>query len=208
MTSDNSLRAILAESEEKMAVGARRAMVLAAAQVKATWRGQVVAAGLGERLARSIRSKVYPDKPSTRAAALIWTKAPSIIGAHAEGAVISAARGKWLAIPRPEAGFASGRAKITPAEWSRRNGIPLRFVPLSGGKAMLVADDTRLNSRGLARRKGGRRRKDGILSGAQTVPIFSLVRIVTLRKRLELASSVRTIESRLPIMILNSLPRD
>ena len=93
----------------------------------------------------------------------------------------------WLAIPLPAAGAGRGGRRITPGEWQFRTGIRLRFVYRRGRTALLVADEARVRKRGTVARKGGRRRqRDGILPGAQTVPVFLLVPQVTLQKRLNL----------------------
>ena len=62
------------------------AMRQADSNLKADWRGQITGAGLGQRLARSIRNKTYPERgESLDAAAFIWSKAPKIIRAHDKG---------------------------------------------------------------------------------------------------------------------------
>ena len=49
------------------------------------WRNQITAGGLGNRLARTIRSQTYPrGGTSMEAATLVWTKAPEIVAAHDE----------------------------------------------------------------------------------------------------------------------------
>ena len=54
--------------------------------LKSAWRAQITGAGLGQRLARTIRSEQFPkSKPSFSAAAVVWSKAPVIIGAHDTG---------------------------------------------------------------------------------------------------------------------------
>ena len=78
----------------------------------------------------------------------------------------------------------------------------LRFVYRRRGPSLLVADDARVSARGLAAAKRGRRRRDGILTGASTVPIFLLVPQVKLRKRLDLERAARAAEARLPGLIL------
>jgi hypothetical protein len=61
----------------------------AALSLKTDWRGQITGAGLGARLARTIRSQDYPKgRPSLNAAALIWSNAPVILGAHDTGLLI------------------------------------------------------------------------------------------------------------------------
>jgi hypothetical protein len=158
------------------------AMRQAGVGLKAAWRGQIVGAGLGARLANSIRSETFPKVGvSLNAAALVWSKAPVIIGAHDAGPLIRSKSGFWLAIPTPAAGKALGGRRITPGAWERKTGLRLRFVYRRIGPSLLVADSVRLNTRGLAavsRSKTGR--------GQVTVPIFLLVPQVKLPKRLDL----------------------
>ena len=155
----------------------------AGASLKSAWRAQITGAGLGLRLANTIRSQTYPKgRNSLDAAALIWSNAPVIIGAHDTGPLIRSANGFWLAIPLPAAGKALGGKRITPGMWEQKTGLRLRFVYRSRGPSMLVADAVRLNTRGQAavsKSKTGR--------GQVTAPIFLLVRQVKLPKRLDLA---------------------
>ena len=81
------------------------AMRDAGSSLKSAWRGQITQAGLGRRLANSIRSQVYPKSGnSLNAAALVWSKAPVIVGAHDTGPLIRSQNGFWLAIPTAAAG--------------------------------------------------------------------------------------------------------
>jgi hypothetical protein len=170
-----------------------KAVSQAGNSLKAAWRAQITGAGLGARLGRTIRSETYPrGRPSLNAAALVWSKAPVILGAHDAGALIRSRSDFWLAIPTPAAGAGSGGKRLTPAEWERRRGLSLRFVYRRRGPSLLVADG-RLSSRGLgvaSRAKSGR--------GAASVPIFLLVPQVRLRKRLDLARDAKAALERIP----------
>jgi len=158
------------------------AMREAGTGLKSDWRAQITGAGLGRRLANSIRLATYPKAGnSLNAAALVWSKAPEIIGAHDTGPLIRSKDGFWLAIPLPAAGKATRGGRITPGEWERRRGLRLRFVYRRTGPSLLVSEG-RLNTKGQAvvsRSKTGR--------GKVTVPIFLLVPQVKLPKRLSLA---------------------
>ena len=91
--------------------------------LKTAWRAQITSAGLGARLANTIRSQTYPKgRNSLDAAALVWSNAPVIIGAHDTGPLIRSASGFWLAIPLPAAGKALRGKRITPAMWEQRTG--------------------------------------------------------------------------------------
>ena len=174
-----ALMAAEIKAGEKAVTAAMRA---AGTQLKSDWRGQITQAGLGRRLGNSIRSQTYPKVgESIDAAALVWSKAPVIIGAHDTGPLIRSKDGFWLAIPTEAAGKGARGGRITPGEWERRRGLRLRFVYRRRGPSLLVAEG-RLNARGVgvaSRSKTGR--------GLTTVPIFLLVRQVKLRKRLDLA---------------------
>ena len=165
--------------------------------LKTAWRGQITQAGLGRRLANSIRSQTYPKVgDSLNAAALVWSKAPVIIGAHDAGSLIRSKDGFWLAIPTVAAGKGRKGGRITPEEWERRRGLRLRFVYRRRGPSLLVADG-RLNSRGLgvaSRSKTGR--------GKATVPIFLLVPQVKLAKRLDLTRDADRVQAGVPGLVV------
>lgn len=156
------------------------AMREAGTKLKSAWRGQITQAGLGRRLANSIRSQTYPKAgESLGAAALVWSKAPEIIRAHDRGPLIRSKNGFWLAIPTAAAGKGRKGGRITPGEWERRRGLRLRFVYRRSGPSLLVAEG-RLDTKGRAvasRSKTGR--------GRVTAPIFLLVPQVKLPKRLD-----------------------
>ena len=158
------------------------AMRIAGTGLKDAWRAQITGAGLGPRLANSIRSQNFPRSgESLDAAALVWSKAPVIVGAHDTGPLIRSKNGFWLAIPLPAAGKSLRGGRITPGEWERRRGLRLRFVYRRTGPSLLVAEG-RLNTKGQAvvsRSKTGR--------GKVTAPIFLLVPQVKLPQRLDLA---------------------
>ena len=173
------------------------AMRVAGSNLKSDWRAQITRARLGQRLANTIRSKTFPAAgESLEAAALVWSNAPQIIGAHDTGPLIRSKDGFWLAIPTPAAGKGTRGKALTPGEWERRRGLRLRFVYRRGGPSLLVADG-RLNSRGLgvaSRSKTGR--------GQSTVPIFLLVPQVKLAKRLSLARDAERAQAAIPGLIL------
>jgi hypothetical protein len=193
---------IVALMREEIATGEHAvstAIREASTRLKSAWRGQITGAGLGTRLARSIRSAQYPKgKPSLNAAALVWSKAPVILGAHNTGPMIRSKNGFWLAIPTPAAGKSARGGRISPGEWERRTGLRLRFIYRHQGPSLLVAEG-RLNTKGRAvasRSKTGR--------GLLTAPIFLLVPQVRLEKRLNLAAAAEAELGRVPGAIVAS----
>lgn len=203
MKLDFSVSGLAEAMEEEMAAG-RRAVSSSMKEVgdglKADWRGQVTSAGLGRRLANAIRSETFPKgRDSVNAAALVWSKAPKITEAFAEGALIMSGKGVFLAIPTEAAGQGPRGAKITPEKWQERRGIKLRYVYRKGRPSLLVADAARINTRGLAvasRSKTGR--------GQVTAIIFILVPQVRLAKKLDLAGAAETWQGRLPGRIVRN----
>ena len=110
---------IVALMAKEVAAGERAvtvAMRQAGADLKSAWRAQITGAGLGTRLANSIRLASFPKSgESLNAAALVWSNAPVIVGAHDTGPLIRSKSGFWLAIPTPAAGKSRRGGRITPA---------------------------------------------------------------------------------------------
>jgi len=173
------------------------AMREAGTGLKSSWRMQITGAGLGRRLANSIRNQTFPRAgESLNAAALVWSKAPAIVDAHDSGPLIRSKDGFYLAIPTEAAGRGLRGRRITPGEWERRRGLRLRFVYRRRGPSLLVADRARINKRGQAvasRSKTGRNQV--------TAPIFLLVPQVKLPRRLDLNGDVERALDSVPGLI-------
>ena len=77
-----SVNDILTSERRAGARSVSRAMSGAAQSIKGAWRGEITGAGLGTRLANTVRAQAYPQSGfSMNAAALIWTRASKIVGA-------------------------------------------------------------------------------------------------------------------------------
>jgi hypothetical protein len=148
-------------------------------ELKTELRRQVSSAVLGQQLANSWRDKHYPNR-KLDAASLVYTKAPQIVRAFDEGAVIRSRRGRFLAIPTenaPRKGT-DGR-RISPSTFPEHRFGPLRFVPRPSGPSLLVVDGLRASfSRQTGqlrefRRATERARRSG--QGLTTVVMFLLV---------------------------------
>jgi hypothetical protein len=201
------------EAEHQAGRKAVAAGVRAAGEgLKRDWRGQVVAAGLGTRLANSIRSKHYPGRPSLGAAALVYGQpsrekntVPTVLEAFDQGATIRARGGRFLAVPTDAVPRARGGARLTPEEFTRRTGQELRFVPRPRGVPSLLVAEGRLST---GRRTAGRyavsRSKTG--RGRATVVLFLLIPQVTLRKRLDLKAAADRWAARVPGLITAAWP--
>ncbi|MCK9994411.1 MAG: hypothetical protein Dbin4_02931 [Alphaproteobacteria bacterium] len=185
------LRGIMKAELKAVGAAIRSSVTESTDAVKQDWRGDVRSAGLGNRLANTIRSKVYPNDSPLRTAGFVWTKAPEIIDAHERGVTIRSHGGKYLAIPTdaaPKKGTDGKRVtpKTMPASYGE-----LRFVPRRGKPPLLVADNVRVT--GAGRVKGGtqvstskgRVRVRQSRSGVAAV-MFILVPQVKLKKKFDL----------------------
>ena len=205
------LRRVMASELKSAERAVTRGVGQATDGLKAELRAQVATAGFGGRLARTWRGRVYPNK-GIDAAGMVWSKAPGIVRAFAEGAVIRGRKGRYLAIPTPAAPRRGTDGKrITPATFPVNRFGRLRFVPRRSGPALLVADGmvARGGRRGGFRkatvRKGGKSRGAFVsLRGLATVVMFVLVPQVRLRKRLDPVRAGRRWQERLPGLIVGS----
>ncbi|HIJ93094.1 MAG: DUF6441 family protein [Rhodospirillales bacterium] len=178
--------------------------------IKGDLRKQVVSAGLGMRLSRTWRERTYPNKGHD-AASLVWSKAPQIIRAFDEGAVIKSKSGFWLAIPTPSAPKRGvGGKRINPSNFPEHRFGPLRFVYRRNGPSLLVVDAVRVNARTgrVGRRaKGGAFTKTGRMKqGMATSVMFIMVPRVRLKKRLDVKREIKRWERRLPGLIDRHMP--
>jgi hypothetical protein len=144
------------------------------------------------------------------AASLIYTKAPQIIRAFDESAVIRSRRGRFLAIPTenaPRKGTDGGR--IRPSTFPEHRFGPLRFVPRPNGPSLLFVDGLRASfSRKTGQLRGFRRateraRRSG--QGLTTAVMFLLVPQVKLSKRLDVARAAEHWSAQLPAVIEHQL---
>jgi Family of unknown function (DUF6441) len=199
------LQAELRDIESAVAGGTRDA----GRGLRTELRRQVTSAGLGQRLASSWRDKHYPNQ-RLDAASLVYTRAPQIIRAFDEGAVIWSARGRFLAIPTenvPRKGT-DGR-RISPSTFPEHRFGPLRFVPRQSGPSLLVVDGLRASySRQTGQLRGFRRateraRRSG--QGLTAVVMFPLMPQVKLRKRLDVAWVAERWSVQLPALIEQQL---
>jgi hypothetical protein len=195
------MQAELRDIERAVASGTRDA----GRGLKTELRRQVASAGLGQRLANSWRDRHYPNQ-KLDAASLVYTKAPQIIRAFDEGAVIRSKRGRLLAIPTenaPRKGT-DGR-RISPSTFPEHRFGPLRFFPRPTGPSLLVVDGLRASFSGQTGQLRGfgratdRARRRG--QGLSTVVMFLLVPQVKLRKRLDVVRAAERWSAELPALI-------
>lgn len=177
-------------------------------EIKNDLRQQVISAGLGARLAKTWRAKIYPKgSKSIEAAGWIFSKVPEIIHAFSDSVVIKSKHGFFLAIPTsaaPKRGI--GGKRITPSNFPEHSLGRLRFVYRRGAPSLLVVDNLRA---GTGKRGGFRKASDSAQRtgrGLTTVVMFILVPQVTLRKRLDHKSVAAQRAAKLPQAILKHWP--
>ena len=173
--------------------------------LKQDLRKQVLTAGLGPRLARTWRSRTYPNKRHD-AASLVWSRAPQIVRVFDQGTLIKSRNGFWLAIPTPAAPRRGvGGKRINPSNFPEHRFGPLRFVYRRGKPSLLVVDGVRVNAgtgRVGRRAKGGAYTQSGRLkAGMATVVMFVLVPQVRMPKRLDVERAAKQWVRVLPQLI-------
>lgn len=185
------IRAAEKQMENTLAI-ARQSIVDATKKVtddiKKDLRGEVLSAGLGDRLSKTWRSKFYGAN-SFGCAGMIFTKAPELIRAFTEGARIRSANGFWLAIPTenaPKRGV--GGKRISPSNFPEHVYGNLQFVYRPTGVSLLVVNNMRASySRKTGQFRGFKRASDKAIGrgrGLTSVVMFLLVPEVSLRPRL------------------------
>jgi hypothetical protein len=199
------MQAELRDIERAVATGTRDA----GRGLRTELRRQVASAGLGQRLANSWRDKHYPNQ-RLDAASLVYTKAPQIIRAFDDGAVIRSRRGRFLAIPTENAPRKGTDGKrISPSTFPEDRLGRLRFVPRQSGPSLLVVDGLRASfSRQTGQLRGFRRATDRARQrgdGVTTVVMFLLVPQVKLSKRLDVARVAERWSAQLPALIEQQL---
>ncbi len=189
--------------------------------LKERWRGAVRAAGLGESVARTIRSDTYPQTFKTRGravtlnpATLVYSKAPHILLGHA-GETIGPRSAKYLAIPTEFTPItrSGGRGKRGPmplsefiATYGERS---LARIPLGEDRFALVAragfglSRSKTRTRGLGRRLTGRSRR-----GQRELLMYVLVRQVRLGKRLDLDAMLEEARVLWPRLLAEEIARE
>jgi Family of unknown function (DUF6441) len=200
-----SMQAELRDLERAVATGTRDA----GRGLKTELRRQVASAGLGQRLANSWRDRHYPNR-KLDAASLVYTKAPQIIRAFDEGALIRSKRGRFLAIPTENAPRKGTDGKrVSPSTFPEHRFGPLRFVPRSSGPSLLVVDGLQASvSRKTGGLRGFRRATDRVRqsgAGLTTVVMFLLVPQVKLPKRLDVTRAAERWSAQLPALIEQQL---
>ena len=199
------LRKIMAEEIKEAEDAVTAGMRQAADGLKADLRRQVTEAGMGQRLANTWRAELYPkSQKSIKAAGFVFTRAPTIIRAFDQGAVIKSRHGFWLAIPTPAAGTGARGKRMTPGLWEQMHGSRLRFIYRRGAPSLLVAENMRART---GKRGGFAKGSASALRsgrGMTSVVMFILVPQVSLKKRLDVNGVAEQWAAALPELIVRN----
>lgn len=211
-------------------VAVTRGVARAGQGLREDWRKQVSAA-LGQRMAKTIQARRYPESgESIRAASLVYAPsrrarvlhyraagsatASDVIDAHDRGALIRSQDGFWLAIPIGKAANMRGadsvgrgdRTRITPGGYERRTGRQLRFIFRKGRPSLLVDEGKKAPGNIMlwqAGRGGGKYRGPRGFKN-RVEPVFLLVPQVKLRKKTDLDRDTARWAAALPGLILSN----
>ena len=185
--------------------GMTKAAGIAAGVGKDRYRANVLAGGLGTRLANTVRGVVYP-RPGVKTlspAAFIFTKAPRIIAAFERGGTVRPVNGsKFLWLPTENVPRLGGR-RMRPTEVEERFG-DFDIVPsiLSRGTFLAVVKARRNAKTGRARSIVKLKREP---KKVDRLVMFVLVKFTTLRKTLDIAGVAKSLESDWPEIVARSL---
>lgn len=200
---EGNLRDLLETDLQRGERAVTQAVRQAGVGLKEDLRSQTVVAGLGPRLARTWRSEIYPrGGASLGAAALVWSKAPAIMRAFTEGAIIRSKTGLFLAIPTEAAPARGvGGKRISPNNFPDHIYGPLRFVYRRGAPSLLVVDGLRARS-GRPGKFAPASKRAASRGHTATVVMFILVPQVRLKKRIDLDEAADRWIAGLPSMIV------
>ena len=143
------------------------------------------------------------QRTEIKAAGLVYSRAPVIVGAHDQGATIRSKDGFWLAIPLPAAGKGPRGKRMTPGLWEKLRGQRLRFIYRRGKPSLLVAENQRARQGQRGGFSAASQKAQASGRGLVTVPMFLLVPQVTLKKKFDIDRSARRWISTLANRIAN-----
>lgn len=173
--------------------GLRVGTIESSATTKTEARNDILSAGFSRKLAFTMQDQVYPRQGLTFSpTAIVFSKAPHIIGSQSRGGTQRAKYSEFLAVPidgGPAEQLKQRKGvSLIDAFFDRFGNNSLQFVNRPGKSPILVA---RLRQSAAGRYRGVTASKATKTLGARTnlvglisVPAFTLVRKVTMKKRL------------------------
>lgn len=197
----------MAELARVPRVAATKGMRLTAKDAKYILRAQVTGAGLGVKVANTVRADAYPTgaKVSLRPAATIYFKAPQIIQGFNDGSLVRPKGGNlFLALPTKDTPYGRGGGHIKMADAVKRFGEP---TIIARGNNRLVFFTVASSKDGLGYRKATKgRAKKG--RAASQVLMFILIPQAQLPRKLDIRAGIEQAAGRLKTNIALSWPKD
>lgn len=177
--------ALMRGTEDDVALVMTRAMEDGTEALKQDWRAQIAAAGLGTKLANTVRGRTFPvGRSSLDPATWVYTNAPKLIDTFDQGPTIRPTDGRrYLAIPTNKVPR-KGRKRMTPLDVEVAFNQDLIVVPGKRGSRLAFVDVVASRNRKGIRPATRRRVAQGRVR--KLVLMFVLVPVVKVRKRLDL----------------------
>lgn len=171
----------------------RKGTIESSTTTKTEARNDVLGSGFSRKLAFTLQDRIYPSQGLTFSpTAIVFSKAPHIIASHARGGTQRAKFSEFLAVPidgGPAAQLKTRKGvSLIDAFFDRYGNDSLQFINRPGKSPLLVA---RLRASAAGRFRALTASKPTKTLGARTnlagivsVPAFTLVRKVNMKKRL------------------------
>jgi|GEM_PF-84968 len=209
------LNKIMLQERRDAAIGVTKGITEATVGLKNDLRRHTELAGLGRRLPKTWRSKIFPtgQKKSTGAAGFVFSKAPKLLTVFSQNNVIKARRKKFLALPTenvPLETVRGGAKRPIPAlRWNSSGAEssfgPLHLVSRRGKTPVLIANlisnvaGTRARFGTEKQRARGRRRVSVIM--------YVLVKTVRLPRKINIDNLAEKWADQIDEQILKNYPK-
>ncbi|BCW88046.1 hypothetical protein sos41_11840 [Alphaproteobacteria bacterium SO-S41] len=215
-TMKGDFRAVSGAAGKASRMAATGGMKATTRQLTLGVRAQVKAAGLGTKVANSVRDVVYPKSgTSLSPAGVVFSKAPQILRGFEDGSMIRAKGRGFLTIPTKDCPYGRGGGHIKPKEAVKRFKT-FRFQRAADGTLLMMfevasSQDGLGWKRATKQRNQNQRRRSGRLvkpRAAQWVAFYFLVPSARLRKKLNVDGVLRQIGARLNANIVAAWPQN
>jgi hypothetical protein len=178
----------------------------AADGLKREYREQVVSAGLGQRLANTWRSEVYPKRGrSLSPAGYVWTNAPALVDAFSRGAQIVPLAGRrflWIPtenVPRDRSAPRGSTRRAGPLEVEQQFNQDL--IIRRGRSGRFLAFVNAVKSKNQKGWKRGTKQRLAQGRNVEMVLMFTLVPTVRMPKKLDVQGPAGRWAARVPSLI-------
>lgn len=209
---------VFGEEKKLLLMALKRGVASSTDDLKKALRQSTVTAELGDRLSKAWRSDVYPggqqgstgegERLAYSPAGMVWSRATDVFMTHISGATIKPNRRRYLAVPVKEVqdawrsrGFTHRDGRQGPARGNAANAgqyaaIDMKTWAARNGTTLRIAWN----------KKPGKIAAFAISNKDNKVKFF-LMRFVTLRPRLEIATAFNRVSSSFPRKLQDDVRR-